>query len=260
MVKSVLLLAIMAFFSVQHLLAEDAPLLLEGDISTQDVPASSGNWYGLYGQEGRYTLMPVDIAIEPYHHPAGDSEDIKSDKTKWSGRTLTAKPRSAVEENSELLILVQLASLKAGSVSTAFPENESFEDRVAGSFSPLRSLNVKLGETHYRLAGEFSGGACEIQLEIDTADAKNRMPAQLITSRSPDSGTDYSTLPFQAAICSRENPQVLWVGDMDRDGKADLLLETYHDSTYTRTLFLSSLAEEGKLVKRVGTFTRPTGC
>jgi len=61
-------------------------------------------------------------------------------------------------------------------------------------------------------------------------------------------------------IGSDKHPMILWVGDLDDDGKLDLLMDTatnYNLIEYT--LFLSSMATSGNLVKRVASFRRG-GC
>lgn len=51
-----------------------------------------------------------------------------------------------------------------------------------------------------------------------------------------------------------------WAGDLDGDGKLDLLLTAdHHYSVSTLRLFLSSRAKKGQLVREVATF-RTTGC
>lgn len=50
-------------------------------------------------------------------------------------------------------------------------------------------------------------------------------------------------------------PLLRWVGDLDRDGKLDLLIDvTDHDNLSRMALFLSSLAKEGELVGLAGLF------
>lgn len=56
------------------------------------------------------------------------------------------------------------------------------------------------------------------------------------------------------------SPLLHWAGDLDRDGKLDLLIDvTDHDNLSRRALFLSSLAKEGELVGLAGLFDS-VGC
>jgi hypothetical protein len=54
---------------------------------------------------------------------------------------------------------------------------------------------------------------------------------------------------------------LLWVGDLDRDGKLDLYMDFYgyEKGGYGSGLFLSSEAEKGELVKQVADFSA-SGC
>ncbi|HEX3126623.1 MAG TPA: hypothetical protein VH394_04775 [Thermoanaerobaculia bacterium] len=55
-------------------------------------------------------------------------------------------------------------------------------------------------------------------------------------------------------------PMLHWAGDLDRDGKLDLLIDiTDHDNLSRMALFLSSLAKEGELVGLAGLFDS-VGC
>ena len=55
-------------------------------------------------------------------------------------------------------------------------------------------------------------------------------------------------------------PSVMWAGDLDGDDKLDLLLDlTHHYNLSEITLFLSSHASEGELVKKVAVFST-VGC
>ncbi|NIQ12133.1 MAG: hypothetical protein GWO23_21940 [Gammaproteobacteria bacterium] len=62
------------------------------------------------------------------------------------------------------------------------------------------------------------------------------------------------------SIASEAFPQVLWAGDLDRDGKLDILLDlTDHYNVSAPTLLLSSMAAANELVQPVAEF-RTTGC
>jgi len=64
----------------------------------------------------------------------------------------------------------------------------------------------------------------------------------------------------EVAGISADYPKLIWAGDLDKDGKMDLLLDTQLDdypyecdSNYV--LFLSSFAEKGQSVKKVAEYT-----
>jgi len=50
----------------------------------------------------------------------------------------------------------------------------------------------------------------------------------------------------------REDASLVWAGDLDKDGKLDLILESGTDKNATYCLYLSGMAGEKALVKRIG--------
>ena len=59
---------------------------------------------------------------------------------------------------------------------------------------------------------------------------------------------------------SDNGPFVLWAGDLDLDGRLDLLLDTSdHENVNEMRLFLSSAAKPGQFVSEVALF-RQLGC
>ena len=65
-------------------------------------------------------------------------------------------------------------------------------------------------------------------------------------------------VPFNSPV---ETPTMIgWIGDIDRDGIPDFIMElSGHDNTGRTCLFLSSKADSNELVKLVATHTT-TGC
>ncbi len=54
--------------------------------------------------------------------------------------------------------------------------------------------------------------------------------------------------------CDMIGPSLIWAGDLDRDGKLDFLLDaTTHYNVSEPTLFLSSPAQAGEIVRPVAT-------
>ena len=96
---------------------------------------------------------------------------------------------------------------------------------------------------------------------------ERRHPSDQLTV---DYQVQYSKHPFSANSSQillelertegADTPSLLWAGDLDRDGKTDLLLNMGSDNAGRHFgLFLSSEAEAGQLVKLVAQF-RFMGC
>jgi len=247
----------------------DVRILQTGDIFIEDVPQEKDGWFGLYGNDLNYTLVPVALTIEPYFRELIDSESIKDDRSKWPGRTLGVKPEKSdvkLSPASEPLLVLRAKGLSSGPLMTAFPGNGSIEQKEPGSFAPVERISMNLGKRSYDLIGQFFVSPCRVTLHLSSA-----LPAppadQTLMEQLKDPGNmtsdAYRALPFAPIYCSRDftdYPKLIWAGDLDRDDKLDLILEGDHDSTYTWYLFLSTRAEPGHQVKLAAKFTRPAGC
>jgi hypothetical protein len=67
--------------------------------------------------------------------------------------------------------------------------------------------------------------------------------------------TDEDTGPSGGRYDSDGPPALHWAGDLDREGKSDLVIDiTNHYNLSRMALFLSSLAKEGELVGLAGFF------
>jgi len=75
-----------------------------------------------------------------------------------------------------------------------------------------------------------------------------------------ESGGIKQTIVHHKQISSDSAPSLLWAGDLDGDGKVDLILDaTDHYNVRDLTLFLSGKAKPGKLVEKVANHVS-TGC
>lgn len=257
----------------------DSNVLQTGDILQEEVPRDTKGWLGLYRREDGYVVEPVRLTIEPYLHPLADDEREK-DPALWTGRTAKAEPisekvRSELERLSKEsdpdkaapLILFRLPRVREHRVATAFPGNGAREERQEGSFAPLEAIDFDLGSKSYRLSGSFHETMCELKLSDTTpaASAGDTPPPQLLGRKWPEEGElhSYKSRSYIPLYCQQGGamyPRVIWAGDLDGDGRLDLLLEYDTDSTYVRSLFVSSVAGKGDHVKLLGSFTRPSGC
>ncbi len=140
------------------------------------------------------------------------------------------RPRRDVEalECPDALVLIRLGSLTDGHVSTAF----------SGSFQlrPTAETVLEVGSSSYRLAArETHPHTLELVLRFHEIEQR---------------------ISVVEGCCNDAYPTLLWAGDLDRDGKIDLLLDvTMHYALSKYTLFLSSQADDGDLVTEVAHFT-----
>jgi hypothetical protein len=257
-------------------MAETVPVLETGEVLQDGVPKSLDNWFGLYEFSEQYLLLPVTVTVVPHFDELMDQEADREKREKWSGRTILARPSEkdmqlpGFGNEGQPLIMLQRPGLKSGKVKAAFPGNGSYENRHPGSFAPLESIDlyIEKGQKYsYVLERGYHPGEC-INLHHDTGVRDSSPEVQAVRRKEGHLPERYNwnlldPLPELQPYCSRENgvyPTLVWAGDIDGDYMIDLIFDVAHDSTNSRLLFLSSLAEAGEYVHYVGGFTRPSGC
>ena len=248
-------------------------LLQAGDVAVEDLPKELDHWFGLYQMEEAFIVSAISISVEPYFHEAANTPEEKEDKGAWSGRLVKAQPLPLKERRDQLLseplLLIRSTTLRPGPVETSFPGHGSSEYRETGSFAPLQSISMNLGDKSYQIDGSFGGETCRLSLRnvgLVPATSK-RLKDQVIFDRMPDNLVKFPEgvrkVGYIPGFCGQgwtSYPKLVWAGDLDRDSKIDLILDQEHDSTYSRYLLLSSAADKGEQVKLIGHFTRPSGC
>jgi hypothetical protein len=203
----------------------------------EEVSAKHGeSWLALLETSAGFELQEVILSVE-----------LVEDEVLDVPPSRTGKKVSAPEDLKPLALLRNLAVLSSGPVlSIATP---------AESLTVVRPQSLRLDESAYLL--EFK---CAAEL-IDQEFA--HCPLQLSDGNKTQSLQAYPVYhpsSTKASIASDALPQVLWAGDLDRDGRLDLLLDlTNHYNVSAPTLLLSSMAGKGELVRPVAVF-RTTGC
>ena len=72
---------------------------------------------------------------------------------------------------------------------------------------------------------------------------------QIVTSNEPKA---LALLHRRSLVSDREEASLVWAGDLDKDGKLDLILESSTDKNSTYCLYLSGAAGPRALVKKIG--------
>ena len=211
-------------FGLAVLLSLSAPtygqnfqLLLEhlyfGDEIDQSL--SSSSWMGLFEENGTLVLKECEIEITSAFHPLVDNEGEQS------GLEVTSNPRG-----SRVLI---------------YGVNPN--DRLQSI-----GLSLNVFDPGYKEQFEFLGSQYELRAtgtveKIQDGDVVSDYTLTLWSDGTPQilGESDF----FDEAMF-----YALWAGDIDGDGKLDLLLDlSYKYSFGLFSLFLSSRAEHGQLVK-----------
>jgi hypothetical protein len=134
--------------------------------------------------------------------------------------TIDSAPKGA------LILFRGIPNLKEGEVTPALWENEADD----GLLRPDTEIKLDLGKRRYQIA---------LRDAVVTLSGQGRRQ-ELFRLSGPRDGPHF---------------EVLWAGDLDGDGRIDLLM-TMSDkySAYPRQLFLSGAAKAGELVHQVAEF------
>jgi hypothetical protein len=200
-------------------------LLFPGDSYARRAwPKTGDTWLGLYSTSPGYRLAPTRIRVERVPDACGGS----------------ATRVSAESAAQPYLLLKGLDHLKTGPVDTAFAGMEFFY--------PGQSLSIKLGKPEKWYHVRALGTAGARRGEIFFTDYR----LELHHSERLDAGQPIIQLK---AMTLDNTPQLRWAGDLDRDGRLDLLLEVPIGGYSSRlVLLLSSRAAPPQLVKEVASF------
>lgn len=191
-----------------------------------EVIASNGEtWLTLFVQKGTYSLKYSKARVTRLSTSSytGEENDVKLN---FDG---PGRP---------LLAFRNMKHLSPGKITTAYlrPTSDEISRRnlPIGPMEKGYSRDLSLGDTWYTLRvtkGLKSDGTKVYALVLETANEK-----QVIRTLSYE----------QTAIFG----DLLWAGDIDRDGKLDLYIDRFNEVGGSWTsLFLSSEADKGKLVK-----------
>jgi len=209
--------------------ARAASILELVDYHGDEVTAKANqSWLGLYVEAGgKSELKPTKVSITLVNDQIID-EDPK---------LKTGKRVAVPGKQKPLFLLSGITGLKAGSVITSQTNKKE---------------HLEVGE-HLKL----KVGNAESTLVVD-AMKKGEYPTRYtITLQS--GGTKQKVLHHKQ-IGADSAPSLLWCGDLDGDGKLDLIMDTtdnYNASIVT--VFLSGKAKPGKLVQEVAS-QLATGC
>jgi hypothetical protein len=116
----------------------------------------------------------------------------------------------------------------------------------------LRNLPIKAMEIGYR--EQFYLGGNTYLLRVALGELKDGTKANVLVMESNGISQIVTYNPHY--VSSDIIGDLLWVGDLDRDGKLDLYFDDYgyEKGSFGSNLYLSSQAEPGKLVKLAASF------
>lgn len=199
-------------------------LLTTGSFHGENVPAKSSGekWLGLFSTPKGFELLPTKITVNYFHDPIMDNDE-----------TIKTGKEVRINEKLQPIFLVKGSiPLETGIVKTVF----AGKTKISPNSQPLSfQLNGEVGDTY------------QILIE-KRRNQETKYHAVLVFLN----GIAQEILP----CCVERSPELLWAGDLDRDGKLDLLIDlSDHYYASIPTLFLSSPAKQNKIIEPVAQFT-----
>lgn len=212
-------------------------LLLPGQYHSRDCSAVSGEkwWAVLMTQKGQ-ELREVTLDVEPVHDSMiGDKENEKTGKLV----SITEKVQGKC-----LFLVKGLKDAKTGPIQAFFSGEVPLWPRPQPneSYPPL-CIRIDLGNNDsllIRAHGSMKDSGTDYAINISEGPMLRLVEGNVQCVFESKTQFDYAV------------PQLLWVGDLDRDGEPDLLLDlTQKYVASLPTLFLSAARNPNEFVKQV---------
>jgi|GEM_PF-1083208 len=193
----------------------------------EEVIAKNGEkWLGFFSDNNVTYLKNINVKVEQDQ----DDAEIKIESSK-------------IQESQPLFLLKNSEKFKEGKVTTLFQENSSDEVDFQDQTNVMYQGFIR----------EFQLGGKKYTLQIKDGLTKSgeKMLALVLETEGKSQVVTYGYYFDETYLGS-----LLWVGDIDGDEKLDLYMNDndYEKGSFSSSLFLSSEAEKGKLVKESANF------
>lgn len=221
---------------------EPVQIALSGLHLTADKTEPGEGWWGIYPDGEGFTLQPTTVSVEAVRNPA-DEDDTN----------LSALSIEDTQEAHPVLLVRGLPGVQSGPLKTASPKP------TPTFLSPGQELRLSLKSPSRPPAMHIvATGSAELEPGKFSARISNY---QLHVFQRLDTGAVAQVLITLPELGSPDGPRLWWAGDLDRDGKLDLVYDL--SPVYVTTelaLFLSSAAKEGELVGLVARWNAQGNC
>ncbi len=216
-------------------------LALSGLHNAADPVRGGGDWWGIFPEGEGYTFQPVRVRVEAVVDPLADGDTRK-----------TATRITIPGKAQEVPLIRGLMSSVAGPVKALKPSKDW------GYIAPGNSITLPW-DREYALT--ISAKGREVLKEAPGSKWTEIVDYRLSLSCQPGDMSKRQILVSIPELRDEDGPELLWAGDLDRDGKLDLLynLSSFYIDTEL-ALFLSSAAKEGELVGLVARWNAVGWC
>jgi len=216
------------------------------DFNDEDVIAKNGEtWLGLFKENNYYFLRPTKLKISRTRDDANHNYRMK-------------KSIEVSNKTKPIFLLKNFTPPKENKITTTLFQGMTWSDILEykeqpdfNSYEMLTKLNKDFNE-NYKISGR--------EFTLKVIEAKNQHNVEILALILESDGTR-QILHTMSKKESSDLGNLYWVGDLDSDGKPDFYLDLHeNDNILERTLFLSSKAENGKLIKAVASFVTYSNC
>lgn len=206
-----------------------------------------GDWWGIFPEGEGYTFQPVRARVEAVVDPLADGDTRK-----------TATEITVPGKAQDIPLIRGLMSAVAGPLKSLKPAKNW------GFLPPGETIELTTNQED--LEGEMkivaSGKAAAKEPVSSEITIISNYELRLVRDSGDQRRTQLlAALPKFWRFSYDTGPALLWSGDLDRDGKLDLLYDLRSCYIYNDlALFLSSAAKEGELVGLVARWNAVGGC
>jgi hypothetical protein len=211
-------------------------LLMPGTFHGNEVSAEFGEkWLALVSENGSKDTRLIEVSLKVKAVP--DMDDKEGEAT---GKEVSVEP----PQNVRFFVRGD-KRFKAGTVETFVLDGEELSPEKAFVFRSSDGTEYKLSFQCPEPVQFDDHGFGTCMLILEGAGETQELKAVSLW-RSPEG---------KLLVASDAALRVIWAGDIDGDGKLDLLVDlTNHYNVSAPTLFLSTAATKGDLVGRVASF------
>jgi hypothetical protein len=229
--------------AAQFTIAEEAVQILKTGLWHGDeVTVESGSdWWGIFPEGDGFTLQSAPVTITMEHDGIVDAEG-----------EATGKLVKVPQEAEPVLLVRGISGLKEGRLAPLY-----YQPRHQYLF-PSETLWLLIMEGKHESALSLVALGSTEENGIRPEPYVNNYTLKLYAGSHPVKKSQ--VLHTAARVYEEARPTIIWAGDIDRDGKVDLLLNlSDHYNVSHWALYLTRAAKDGELVGKVAEW-RTTGC
>jgi len=214
----------------------------ENEYRDGEITAKSGEiWLGLFVGKGKFELRNEKVEVI-LHHKSIDPEN---------GDWLRFKFK---RQKNPIFLVRNTNLLNPGPVNSLY--HRPSQGEITRRNLPIKSMDRGYKESYWLRDEEYTlrvtSGITRDNSEVNVLVLETGDSSQVVTYNSyfKDTNTNYNSIG-----------DLLWVGDLDGDGKLDFYISEfgYEKGGFGSSLFLSSAAGKGQLVKLIASFGT-SGC